>query len=1151
MLKALQATVLIVFCLLTYSKSQTLPSLTRNISPSPTAAALGKYGDYPVKESSGLPNISIPIYEIKLRGLDIPINLSYHASGNKIDELASWVGLGWSLNAGGVVTRTMRGLPDELVRRGFYNFVDKIQEPIYDRKDAETFRFYEQVADQYYDSEPDEYFYNFLSKSGKFVKGVGNKNILLPYDNLEIKNEFEIVDENGVHYFFNTEEKSNYEPHDAPPINYISSWYLTKIISTNTRDTIYFDYVATGYDIIDYGTENLVHSANISSQCIPPSPGQSVPSRVNMSAKRLNKIRFSGGVVVFEAEHKRTDLSGDNALTAIKVYIGQNLIKQFDLKYTYQTGRLTLESVQEKANNGESLNPFKFSYNSNSLPARGSYSQDHWGYYNGSLNSTLIPAMLWDIQWLPGANREVDPNYVQAGILRKIEYPTGGTTELEYESNSHYNTINGSDNDALIFDTVVVNKNFRYSIECTGTQSTSSKDTLTLDFKQVISYTNLVSEVSDICNAQNATRITFTSIAGKVYTLSQNGSFELDKGKYIVSGWADCEGCPGMKRSLSIMYKENSLDFKKYRYGPGLRVTRITDFDGVDPNKNTVTKYNYDFFNDVGRSSGSLSGIPKYHYPFSTLNILNQSTCNFLMRTSHGPFGLGSMSGLINYREVTKYKVDMKNQALGQTRSVYSYNRGQFVYSFPYTPIVRKDHFSGLLLNQKIFHSNGTLVKETINKYTNSIIPNSTLKGMKIGYSIKDPTKLGLESRTTFASSNYYYTSEWAFLESSTEKDFSNNAMDSVTKITTYEYNIKNLKPSVVTIKNSTSDILTTNYFYPSDFSSEYPYNLMDNEHINTAVVEERQSKNGKIISLLKTNYYSPFEGIFKPNSQLYKKGTFPSDTLLKYHEHDNKGNILVQSKDRGPKENYIWGYGGSYPIAIIENADYNIIMSVLGGKGQIEAFRDILNPTDAQINNFLAPVRSAAALKYAHVRSYSYNPMIGISAEVDQKGLPIYYEYDGFQRLKDIKDENKDIVKNFKYHHKQADVQAVYKSDSMSRVFKKECLTLGYDGSMVKYFLEMGKYSSLVSKNEANQFAINDLNVNGQANANNYGTCVALCNRTDQKMINGSCVTGIRENISSVKVGTNYRCTYRYVWHDGSASKEYSETTKYGCPII
>ena len=83
---------------------------------SPNAAELGKYGKIPVSYFNGLPNISVPLTELKARGYTLPIYLSYHASGNKPDQHPGWVGLGWSLHAGGCINRVVNGMKDEMNR---------------------------------------------------------------------------------------------------------------------------------------------------------------------------------------------------------------------------------------------------------------------------------------------------------------------------------------------------------------------------------------------------------------------------------------------------------------------------------------------------------------------------------------------------------------------------------------------------------------------------------------------------------------------------------------------------------------------------------------------------------------------------------------------------------------------------------------------------------------------------------------------------------------------------------------------------------------------------------------------------------------------------------------------------------------------------
>ena len=82
------------------------------IPKTPEAAGISLYGNIPVGEYTGTPDISIPIYTMKCGSIELPITLSYHASGIKVAQEATWVGLGWNLIAGGSISLNAVGHAD-------------------------------------------------------------------------------------------------------------------------------------------------------------------------------------------------------------------------------------------------------------------------------------------------------------------------------------------------------------------------------------------------------------------------------------------------------------------------------------------------------------------------------------------------------------------------------------------------------------------------------------------------------------------------------------------------------------------------------------------------------------------------------------------------------------------------------------------------------------------------------------------------------------------------------------------------------------------------------------------------------------------------------------------------------------------------------
>ncbi len=73
------------------------------IPKSPEAEAFEQYGNTPVDLYSGRPSVSVPIYTVDSKEIDLPISLSYDASGVRVRQVATGAGLSWNLNAGSVI----------------------------------------------------------------------------------------------------------------------------------------------------------------------------------------------------------------------------------------------------------------------------------------------------------------------------------------------------------------------------------------------------------------------------------------------------------------------------------------------------------------------------------------------------------------------------------------------------------------------------------------------------------------------------------------------------------------------------------------------------------------------------------------------------------------------------------------------------------------------------------------------------------------------------------------------------------------------------------------------------------------------------------------------------------------------------------------
>jgi hypothetical protein len=459
---------------------------------SPNTASLSKYFEVPVNLSSGVPNISIPLYTVKSGNITLPIVLNYHAGGVKVNDLASWVGLGWSLNFGGVVTKKTNGLDDYHsnvwtpssppgAQPTQHNYFD----PVYDI-DANTgivsitdlidttYTAYGmsnandinhilgRITQGRYDGEADQYFFSTPEKSGMIFydqrrqKFLGDKidgwSFSMATNN---DGSWEIRNTTGISYGYGAAERTLspfYAPGSRPSQDYYNSaWYLSQVTDLINSKVINIDYNTSATYWKTHGQSEWIEY-DLGTYYYRASSNEPIYHQGNDIT--LRQITYDEGTIQFvqDAATRLDDNTAPKALTEIRVYdVNNHLKKKFLLSYFYQASRLFLKSVQELNYIDSSLSnstPYLFNYDTTiALPARFSYAQDFYGYYNGrTSNTTNIPSDQYSSAFgLTGfANRYIDTNYTRAGMLKQIVYPSGGTLNLEFESNrDDYDTLSG------------------------------------------------------------------------------------------------------------------------------------------------------------------------------------------------------------------------------------------------------------------------------------------------------------------------------------------------------------------------------------------------------------------------------------------------------------------------------------------------------------------------------------------------------------------------------------------------------------------------------------------------------------------------------------------------------------------------------------
>jgi hypothetical protein len=323
------------------------------VPPSPNPSSLGVYGDYAVDLYTGLPSINIPLLDVSFQDLHVPINVSYHASGVKVDDVASWVGLGWALKAGGVITRTIRGGPDDDAN-GFWANANSYPSPTngIQTNTQSGYNLANLLYTKHIDTQPDDYYYNFGENSGRFLIDPDHTCHPVPFNNMKfeygtfdgISGVFKVTDGTGTMFYFEDVESTDASDPSGNETIGASTWHLTKIVSAqhNAEIDFHYDDYTTGVEMTRQATLYFDRTNGAPDYAAGPGFGVNAPTSISYFAKRLSKITWSTGSVVFAVGAPRTDLSGDFSLGSISSFNSDNnLLKSFSFAYNNDfSGRL-------------------------------------------------------------------------------------------------------------------------------------------------------------------------------------------------------------------------------------------------------------------------------------------------------------------------------------------------------------------------------------------------------------------------------------------------------------------------------------------------------------------------------------------------------------------------------------------------------------------------------------------------------------------------------------------------------------------------------------------------------------------------------------------------------------------------------------------
>lgn len=965
--------------------------------PTPESSSRVKYADVPFSHSLGAAELDIPLYTLEGRELSIPIGLHYRSNGIKLDEMAGVAGLGWTLEAGGCITRRIVYMPDHFSSPEFHHEMPSgtlLSQLENQTNNTATMAYLRDNLWRRLDSSLDRYSYNICGLSGTFVilddgsvRQLSGDGVLIAVSGRDSQTNditgFTVTGPDGTQYVLTVTEEGTYRGLVSNPTpstgqddewEAITAWYLTGITSPSGLESATLTYTSGG------SWERKVQSIAQIATFDKTASTQSVTTdydgsyvRSTYTTQVLTSISLNGMTATFSYANvsgydNHTPTSSwtrtpnyPKRLTGITVTDSSNQVYKVTVGTLESTndGRVLLNNLVIAHRTNTADDRWDFTYKTkNTTVSR--YSCDWYGYYNAENDGIPVIGQptrnnfcpwVMDGSWGTFSLTWGTPNPTEADYMSLLTAShDGAQTCFTYEGSYYSSTPIG----------VRVKE-----IEVRDNESTLIR-------KRSFTYAN-------------------GTIAGTYYPM-------LDQYMNVRASQVVTNG------GLIHYIWSFSVHETPVTDGPTVQDTRVVygvvtelDTDGVATN-GAKTVYDYDLSDThpsgtstIGRFPSTWSGVygPGTYVP--SLNPWDGVRSGY---EESGPKGPALLTRKDSYAwNGTSYElVERENytyEAHTRTPVLVDYKVVQVMVHSAYGEV-------GGLQQSDLYHY-PVYAKVFYSEQPKSIV--------KIGYHANG-------NDTTTVEHNYVSRSDMSFPPRimSTER-----AVDKKIRILRYYY----------------PDTYADAPLWASSLVSAHRLSVPIRRELRyTSIMPppwQRESSDSKSKSLSydrlsgtiwkdETTEYATFfinhEAYLLPKYRIEKTDGVESwrETV---NRRDNLGNVQSVKEKGRPETVIFWGYGGRYPVAVIENASYSDVSLLLGS-----SFIRYYNPWDTPDSGDIAAFNGLRSdLPDAHVTVMEWLPGIGIKSMTDPSGVKTTWTYDNAGRLQYVKDASGNTLEGYEYN--------------------------------------------------------------------------------------------------------------------------------------